>query len=204
MKVIPKTMGAVAAVTLLLVVNVRAVRAADPNVPPSPEALLKALAESGKPGAEHKKLRPFVGRWNFTLKIWTDPNQSPAELTGTIERKWIMDGRFVQESVQGKCPTTGKSFEGFGLLGYNSAEKKFTCVKACSICGTISSSLITADASGTRFECTKEECCPLTSQKVKGRDEVVIESNDRIVFNAYKTFNDREVKVIEIVSTRQK
>ena len=44
----------------------------------------------------------------------------------------------------------------------------------------------------------------MTSQKIKGRDEVVIESNDRIVLNFYKTFNGREVKVGEMVSIRQK
>ena len=64
--------------------------------------------------------------------------------------------------------------------------------------------MVTCDPSGTRFECVKEEHCPLTSQKIKGRDEVVIESNDRIVLNVYKTINDREVKVGEMVTIRQK
>src|SRR5262245_22995357 len=73
-----------------------------------------------------------------------------------------------------------------------------------SLCGTISSGLVTCDSSGTRFECVKEECCPLTGQKIKGRDELVIENNDRIVLNFYKTLNDREVKVGELVSIRQK
>jgi len=178
--------------------------AQDAKAPPSPEALLKALAEAGKPGVEHKKLEPFVGQWTFTMKLWTDPSQTPAELKGTIERKWIMGGRFVQETARGACAKTGKTFEGMGLLGYDAAQKKFTCVKACDLSGTISSGLVTCDSSGTRFECVKEECCPLTAQKIKARDEVVVENNDRIVVNLYKTINDREVKVGEIVSIRQK
>src|SRR5262249_48162610 len=105
---------------------------------------------------------------------------------------------------RGACARTGKTFEGMGLVGYDAAQKKFTLVKACSLCGTISSGLVTCDSTGTRFECVKEECCPLTGQKVKGRDEVVIESPDRIVLNVYKPFNDREVKVGEMVSVRQK
>jgi hypothetical protein len=176
----------------------------DAKAPPSSNAVLKALAEAGKPGPEHQKLQPFVGQWTFTLKVWSDPSQPPAELKGAIERKWIMDGRFVQESVRGECATSGKTFEGLGLLGYDAAQKKFTCVKACGLCGTISSSLVTCDSSGTRFEGVKEECCPLTAQKVKGRDEVVIENNDRIVMNAYRTLDGKEVKVAEIVSIRQK
>src|SRR5262249_38810843 len=148
--------------------------------------------------------QPFVGQWTFTMKFWTDPSLPPAEFKGTIERKWIMDGRFVQETGHCECAKTGKSFEGFGLLGYDAGQKKFTSVKACSLFGTISSGSVTCDSTGTRFECIKEEVCPLTAQKVKGRDEVVIESNDRIVLNVYKTFNDREVKVGEMVSIRQK
>jgi hypothetical protein len=204
MKATSRIVGTAAALALLGSVLLQATQAGEPKTPPSPETLLKALAEAGKPGAEHKKLQPFVGQWTFTMKLWADPNQPPAELKGTIERKWIMEGRFVQEAVHGECARTGKTFEAMGLLGYDAAQKKFTCVKACGLCGTVSSGLVTCDSSGARFECVKDECCPLTAQKIKGRDEVVIESNDRIVVNLYKTFNDREVKVAELVSIRQK
>jgi hypothetical protein len=168
----------------------------------TPDALMKALAQAGQPGAEHKKLEPLVGDWTFTLKLWTDPSQPPAELQGTVERKWIMGGRFVQETVKGEF--AGKQFEGLGLLGYDNAQKKYTSVKVCGLCGKISHGLSTCDASGTKFECANEECCPLTGQKVKGRDELVIESNDRIVLNVFKTLDGKEVKVMEIVSTRKK
>jgi uncharacterized protein DUF1579 len=204
MKAILKTAGALAALVLLLAAFLPLVQADDAKTLPSPEALLKALAEAGKPGAEHKKLEPFVGNWTFTMKIWTDPSQPPAELKGTVERKWIMDGRFVQEALRGQCAKTGKTFEGMGLVGYDAGAKKFTCVKACSLLGKISAGQVSCDSSGTRFECVKEECCPLTGQKIKARDEVVIENNDRIVVNLYKTFNDREVKIGELVSIRQK
>jgi hypothetical protein len=204
MRTILKSLGAAVALALLLGLMFQATQADEPKTPPSPEALLKALAEAGKPGAEHRKLDPFVGQWTFTMKLWTDPNQTPAEMKGTLERKWIMDGRFVQETARGECAKTGKTFEGMTLVGYEAAQKKFSVVKVCGVCGTITSGLATCDPSGTRFECVKEECCPLTAQKIKARDEVVIESNDRIVVNLYKTINDREVKVGEMVSIRQK
>jgi hypothetical protein len=204
MRTILKSLGAAVALALLLGVMFQATQADEPKTPPSPEALLKALAEAGKPGVEHKKLEPFVGQWTFTMKLWTDPSQAPAEAKGTIERKWIMDGRFVQETARGECAKTGKTFEGMTLVGYEAAQKKFSVVKVCGVCGTITSGLATCNSSGTRFECVREECCPLTAQKIKARDEVVIESNDRIVVNLYKTINDHEMKVGEIVSIRQK
>ena len=58
-------------------------------------------------------------------------------------------------------------------------------------------------SSGTKFECAKEECCPVTGQKVQGRDQIIIESNDRIVVNVFKTIDGKERKVMEIVSVRK-
>ena len=55
MKAIPRWLGA-AALALLLGVLLQATRAEEPKTPPTPEALIKALAEAGKPGVEHKKL----------------------------------------------------------------------------------------------------------------------------------------------------
>jgi hypothetical protein len=202
MKSILKRVSMTVALALGLVAVVGLARAEDAKSPPSPEVLLKALTEAGKPGAEHQKLQPFVGDWTITAKLWTNPTQPPAEMKGTAQRKWIMGGRFIQETVQGEC--NGKTFEGMGLLGYDKAQKKFTVVKVCGLCGTISSRLATCDATGTRFECATEECCPISGQKIKGRDEVIIESNDRIVVNVYKTIEGKEVKAMEFVSIRKK
>src|SRR5262249_47638878 len=160
------------AVLALWVGGTRAEEAKAAKAAPSPNDLIKALAEAGKPGAEHKKLEPFVGAWTFTMKIWTDPSQPPAELKGTIERKWILGGRFVQERVKGEA--SGRSFEARGLLASQNAEKKFTAVRACGLCGTTAHHLLTADAGGTKFTCTTEDCCPVTGRKFTGRDEVVI------------------------------
>src|SRR5215475_4068771 len=142
MKTISRSVYAAAALALSLGVLFQVTQADQPKTPPSPEALLTALDEAGKPGAEHKKLQPFVGHWTFTMKLWADPSQPPAELKGTIERKWIMDGRFVQETARGECAKTGKTFEGMGLVGYDAGQKKFSLVKACGLCGTISSGLV--------------------------------------------------------------
>src|SRR5262245_14808166 len=201
MKPVQKAMGMTAALAIGLTVFAGLALAEEANTPPSPDALLKALAEAGKPGPEHQKLQPLVGDWTFTLKVWTDPATPPAELTGTIERRWVMGGRFVQETVRGE--RDGKSFEGLGLLGYDNARKKFTSVRACGVCGTITQGLSTCNASGTKFECATEGCCPLTGQTVKGRDELVIESNDRIVLNGYRTVDGKEVKTTELVSVRK-
>src|SRR5713226_7119844 len=111
MKAFLKTASVATALALMLTLLVGLTQAGDKKAPASPQDLLKALAEAGKPGAEHKKLQPFVGNWTFTMNVWSDPSQPPAKLKGAIERKWIMDGRFVQETLRGECAQTGKTFE---------------------------------------------------------------------------------------------
>jgi Protein of unknown function (DUF1579) len=176
--------------------------AADAKLPPSAGDALKALAEAGKPSAEHQKLQPLVGDWNLTLKMWTDASQPPAELHGTVQRKWIMGGRFVQETVKGEYE--GKPFEGMGLWGYDAAQKKFTTVRACGLCGMMASGLSDFDASKATFECATEGVCPRSGETVKGRDEVILEGDDKIVMNVFKTIGGKEIKAMEIVSTRKK
>src|SRR5262249_6283098 len=78
MKAMLRAMGMTVALALVLAVLAGRTWADDAKSPPTPEALLKALAEAGKPGAEHEKLQPFVGDWTFILRLWTDPSQPPA------------------------------------------------------------------------------------------------------------------------------
>jgi hypothetical protein len=205
MLVYQKTNPFALTVTLLALLVLAGVNRAEEakKTPPSPKDLLKAMAENGKPGPEHKKLEPFVGDWTFTLKVWTNPSESPAQLTGTVERKWVMGGRFVQETVKGQC-SEGHTFEGLGLLGYDNAQKKFTATRACGLCGKTCSTVGTVNDSGKTFTFATEEYCPVCKENVKGRDEVVVESNDRIVVSIYKTIQNKEVKVIEIVNVRKK
>jgi hypothetical protein len=199
-----KLFGATAALAIGLTVWLNTSRAEDAKrtARPSPAAVISAMEEAGKPGPEHMRLQPFVGSWTVTARLWTDPNQPPAEIHGTAERKWVLGGRFVQESLKGEYE--GKSFEGVGLLGYHPGEKKFTRVGACGLTGVLSNSLSTFDPAGNKFTCATEECCTVSCQKVKGRNETVIESNDKIVVNVFKTIEDQEVKVMEIVSIRKK
>jgi hypothetical protein len=201
MKAMSKLIGCSAPLALALVLLAGRTWAEEGAKAPSPGALLKAMAENGKPGPEHQKLQPLIGDWNFTVRMWTDPNQPPAEFTGTVERKWIMGGRFVQETARGEYD--GKPFDGMGLWGYNAAEKTYTHVRACSLSGKICSEQSNYITSGAKFECATEGRCPLTGETVKGRDEVVIAGPNKIVMNVFKTVDGKEAKAMEIVSIRK-
>lgn len=179
-------------------------RADDPDASPDAAAALKAFEAASQPGPEHEKLQPLVGEFNYTCKLWMDPSQPPVETTGTIERKWILGGRFLEENVTGKGIDGKTGFEGRGTIGYDNTEDKYTYNWICNMGTCSSNALGSADKTGQQFVFDTEVFCPLRGEKVKGRDEIHIETSDKQVMKTYQYIDGKEVKVMEFTAVRKK
>lgn len=175
--------------------------AEDGKVPVSPEDFAKAAEAAGQPGPAHDRLKPLAGHWTYTCKLWMEPGGEPIETKGTIEREWILGGRFLSEKVEGTGFDGRPGFEGFGLIGYDNNLQKYTQTFACTMgTGTSTGVGTAAKSGGITFQ---TECaCPLSTEKVKGRDELRIVSENKIVTESYKIVNGEEVKVMELVAIR--
>jgi Protein of unknown function (DUF1579) len=171
---------------------------------PSPDEIMKAMAEAVKPGPEHKKLEPLVGSWSFTCKMWMDPTKAPMESKGTIERQWILGGRFVEEKVTGTSFDGKPGFEGRGILGYDNAQKKYTMGWICSMSTGIENGVGTADTSGKNFTFQTECFCPVRKTKIHGKNVLRIASSDRNVMEMFEIEGGKEQKMMEIVCVRTK
>lgn len=198
----PRLLFAATALVVALVLAVGPAGAQDqkPDAPkqPTPED----YAKYGTPGPEHKRLEPFAGSWTYTVKAWMDPSKPPEESKGTCERKWILDGRFLLEEVQGA--ETNNPFRGLGLLGYDISQKKYTSAWVDSMSTAIATGLGTCDPSGKVFTFTSEGFDPIAGKRVKGRDLVRIVDNDKHTMEMYKEGPaGKEVKVLEITMTRK-
>lgn len=170
----------------------------------NPADIAKVMAELSKPGPEHAKLQPLAGSWTYTAKFWMEPGKPPLETQGTIERQWILGGRFLEEKVSGTGFDGKPGFEGVGLVGYDKGRKHYTSSWACNMCTGACTGQGTVDTSGTRFTFTSEAYCPLQQKVVKGREELRIEGNDRTVSESYTTVDGKEVKMMEITAVRKK
>jgi hypothetical protein len=53
-----------------------------------------------KLGPEHEFLASLVGAYDANVKFFMDPAKPPAESTGVMTRKLILDGNFLQESYR--------------------------------------------------------------------------------------------------------
>ena len=54
--------------------------------------------QEGKPVAEHSKYDWLEGKWQLNLKL-RDADGNWFESEGTVDYHWILDKRFMQESV---------------------------------------------------------------------------------------------------------
>jgi hypothetical protein len=176
----------------------------DVKLPQNQEEFAKLMAEAGKPGPEHAKLEPLAGSWTYTCKFWLDPTKPPAESKGTVERKWILGGRFLEEKVVGTNFDGKPGFEGVGLVGYDNGQKKYTSNWICSMGTGACTGLGVADPSGTKLTFQTESFCPIQKKIVKGRDEIRIESSDRTVAESYMIEDGKEVKMMELVCVRKR
>lgn len=197
------TMRVTTALALVFTCCAGVAAADDAKKPASPAEIAKLAAKAATPGPAHAKLKPLAGKWTYTCKMWMDPNASPVETKGTIERKWILGGRFLTETISGTgLDGKPKGFEGFGLIGYDNVLKKYTYTFVCSMGTGTATGEGVATKSGFTF---RTHCsCPIEQKTITGRDEIRIANRNKIVMESYKVDGDKDVKIMELVTVRQK
>ena len=104
-----------------------------PTGQPNPQEMMKQMMEMSKLNENHKLLADMNGSWNYTIKMWMnpDPNAAPQQSKGTATRKSVMDGRYVAMDVTGKLQMPGEDgkmkdmqFKGMACRGLRQREEK--------------------------------------------------------------------------------
>ena len=87
------------------------------------DAEMQAYIAAGMPGEHHRRLDPMIGEWDGVFKIWMEPNSEPMISRGTVTREWVLDGRFVKESVE--ATSDWGTFTGLGFIGYDNVDGQY-------------------------------------------------------------------------------
>jgi len=176
--------------------------AADKGGGSEAESMMKMMQEMSAPGKEHEALKPLVGAFICSTKFWEQPGAPLMESTGSVERKWILGNRYIQEEVKGNM--MGMPFEGFGVTGYDKLQKMYHNYWIDNM-GTGTWSMTgTADAAGKVFTFTGENFDPMVGQKTKGRSTVEFVDNNKHVMKMYGPGPDgKEFMNIEMTCTRK-
>jgi hypothetical protein len=189
--------------TALVALLVLAAPALADDKKPDLAAMMAAWAKHATPGPEHKKLDPLVGSWTYTGKMWMDPAAPPEAFTGTTDRKWIFDGRFLQDDTTGNIPNM-PPFRGIGFTGYDNTLKKYCGFWIDNMTSSMMTSAGTVDSSGKVFTNSSEGIDAMTGKPYKGRDVTTIVSPDEHTIVMYKLEGGKEIKVMEMTVKRKK
>lgn len=170
---------------------------------PSQEEMMKAFMAVASPGEGHKKLEPVIGSFTVQTKMWMDPSKPAEESAGTSENKWVLDGRFVEQRVEGTA--MGQPFHGIGYTGYDNYKKKYVGSWMDSMGTMIMNSTGTADASGKKFTSWSTIDDVMTKKPVKVKSTLTIVDNDHQTFEMWSPAPDGKMfKTLEIHYTRKK
>jgi hypothetical protein len=158
--------------------------------------------EYATPNENHKVLDAFVGNWDYTVKWWSSPNSQPEISRGTSEVKWIMGGRFLEQTSKGTSKV--QPFEGMGITGYDNAKKKYVSMWIDNMGTGIMTSEGEYDISTKTFVQKGTFTQPKMGE-TPFRDVTKIIADDNLVYELYTKDKDwKEYKVLEINYTRKK
>jgi len=169
------------------------------------EAMMKAWMAAATPGENHKHLEGLIGKWSYVTK-WRMAEEQPwEESTGSAENKWVLDGRFVHQSVKGDpSDKSPYPFEGMGITGYDNGTKKYVNSWVDNMGTGIMNSEGTCDASGKVITYTGKYFDPMSGIEKSARSVARIISADKHVFEMYdKSADGKEFMSLEVTYTRK-
>ena len=183
-----------------------------PGGQPNPQEMMKQMMEISKLNENHKLLADMNGNWNYTIKMWMnpDPNAKPQESKGTATRKNIMSGRYVMMDVSGKMQMPGEDgkmkdiqFKGMAVEGYDNVKKKFIGSWIDNMGTGIELSEGTYDPATKTFTYTSE-MEPMPGMKTQVREVLKVADNNHMLLEWYENHGGQERKTMEIAYTRKK
>ncbi len=90
----------------------------------SDEDLDSWIAGLAEPGDGHEVLEALVGTWEGKGSIWDSPESDPIPITATVERHWVLGGRFLREEISVHSED-GEVFEALGFIGFNNEAAQY-------------------------------------------------------------------------------
>lgn len=165
------------------------------------ESSIENLVRYAMPGKAHQLLDRMAGQWDTVTRYWMFPGAEPAEAKGTSARKWILEGRFLLEELDGG--NLALPFRGVGWYGYDAFEQKYTSAWVDTMSTAILANLGTYDATNDVVNFVGEYKDPWSGMKKKNRGITRFLGKDQQALELHVTQPDgQEFKMLEIVYTR--
>lgn len=174
-----------------------------PKMSDQEKAQMDAMMKAATPGDAHKKLASMVGTWDAVVKMYPMQPGAPVQQSiATSESKWVLGGRWVQETVNGNF--MGMPFSGIGYTGYDNIKKQYTGTWMDNM-GTatmISTGNMTSDKT---YEFTSSMDDPMSGKSMTVKTKMTVVDDDHHVMEMWgPTPDGKTMKMMEITYTRKK
>jgi len=165
------------------------------------EAMMAKMMAYATPGANHQHLGAFVGTFHCDVKFWADPSAPAEQSTGVMVSAWMLGGRFIKQEYKGEA--MGQPFEGFGLMGYNNADKKFFSTWMDTFTTGLFFETGSCDDSGKNFTLTGENFDPQLGKKRWTKTTLEVINNNKHIMRMFsKGESGKEIKTFEMIATK--
>jgi hypothetical protein len=94
--------------------------------PTSVTPAIRRLVDVTAPSEHHRVLEDLIGTWSVEYTMRAGPDADPMVARGTVERSWVLGGRFVREIV--RAHGAAGTFEGLGYIGYDNFDGQYRMV----------------------------------------------------------------------------
>ncbi len=176
----------------------------EPGMSKEEQKMVQLWKEMATPGENHKHLEYFVGEWESSQKIWTEPGSEPMLGSQDIRVKSLFGGRFTEAYIKFKREFFGVNIEGIVITGYDNYKKEFVSVTF----GNDGTGFLlmhgTLDKSGKVRTDYGQVDDYLTSEKVKIKAVTTLVNKDKYTYELYQLdAKGNEIKYMEITYLRK-
>jgi hypothetical protein len=168
----------------------------------NPEAEIETLVRHAMPGEPHRLLDRLIGSWDTLTRYWPKPGVEAVESRGTGARRWILDGRFVLEELDGG--NLALAFRGLGLFGFDAFAEKYTSAWVDTMNTSILTNLGAYNKTNDAVHFTGQYKDPWSGLAKAERGVLRFVGKDQHVLDIYVTEpSGPERKMLEITYTRR-
>jgi len=174
--------------------------AAKPQMDP---AMMEAMMKAAMPGDAQKLLNSMAGTWTAKVTTWMMPGADPMVMEGTSENKWIMGGRYMQQSFSGNF--MGMPFEGIGYTGYDNVKKQYWGTWMDNMSTSMMMSTGATSDAGKTWTFTGSMADPMTGKDSKVDEKITVIDADHHTMEMWGPGPDGKMyKTMELAYTRKK
>lgn len=176
--------------------------AQEQKMSPEQKEAMEAMMKAATPGEAHQKLSSMVGTWDTKVSMYMQPGAPPQVSSGVSKNKWVLGGRWVQETFTGTF--MGKPFSGIGYTGYDNVKGEYvgTWMDTASTAMMVSTGKAEDDKT---YTFTSSMADPVTKKSMDLKTKVIVTDKNHHTMEMWGPGPDGNVyKMMEITYTRAK